>query len=1191
MDEEENGPEQSASHQTFLVDINSHFTDKVRPGDRRFWDFNMTFQTYGLTLPDLARSVRCGYAWTAPHVKQQQDKGNGKLTTYRVKANVAFTQLLGLDSDTEDQRSTFDAWLADPFVAQYGAFLHTTASHTPDAPRCRVVFLLDQELAREDAEVATRALLWRYPACDQSAKDASRIFYGAKGCDVRMLGQTLPVAILWRDVVEPYLAHAAGRDAQRKAEHAQRLAERRRRGATGAGADQVTRYVASLLDRTLAGVEQTQEGTGQRHQLLRDAAVRLYSVRFADWLTEDAGVLLEDLELDLLAAARANGYAGKYGEDATLRTISSGADLAEPADLPAFAVHFRPGDCVTVRHGGQQLAAGVIQRMRQADGTGWWEAQVASGADAGAWYPRDWLTHVATHVAQEGYRTQQNAPGSASRVTDISDAIVTPEQGAERLTAPPEEPPGWWEDTLASVCYQSDTFAFDDNKANAVLVIQLPAGAWLADLLDADQLPARCILDANTGTGKTTWAASQTGTVLVVMSGVVAIQQQAERWPDAGVWYEKDKRLGRVTFVTYEGFPACVKQLLEDGTDPAGVRVFVDEQHNLALAGYRHEALRRLVTTLSLHDWRQVVFMSGTPLDIPHPYLADFTRVTVDSERRTQKAVMVRWKRDLEDGHEGRRVDTVAQLVMRHTSQGGRVVVHLNDKGTGLDRLVAALRAAGVGERHIYRLNADSKYESIGQYVIQHEDLPEDCRVLIVTDVLVESANLRTDLAAVVFCDTVHPAHAQQLLNRQRGDVGPGVAYVLTTGTGAGRGLDLNAEMVHTLACAQQQVDALNALEDRRRAYDDQARHVFAGQYGRLVCWDKQSERYAVDHLGVAYHVHDSVTRYCASNPAAFRNWTRRWNWQWDADEELVVTPADKTPAQVDREKELANDYAQLAREDWLGRVAHAAQITPEQAEVDLFAFEPPPKVKRVLERALALNELLAEDGPGNTWKTACALLATGRDSTQSYHRTRDLVAAAQLRQAGDAFVEDLVGAFELDRPYTQQERHQLLVSVYERHPHMRPYVTPVYKFTWSEEASVKLDERQADRVLSLLFTVHRTRERRDSQQVRLWTFTGTDPLKAQLDEGLARLEEALAQHAPAGVEDTPTAGSMAAETPQSERAAVPPKSGVIKAKVTLVAQATGEGTRPGEDLRKGWASMTLEERLAFIRPATGKRW
>ena len=51
----------------FAVEVNRLFTDKVKPGDPRFWRLNMTFRTERLTAAELRAAVARGHAWTAPH--------------------------------------------------------------------------------------------------------------------------------------------------------------------------------------------------------------------------------------------------------------------------------------------------------------------------------------------------------------------------------------------------------------------------------------------------------------------------------------------------------------------------------------------------------------------------------------------------------------------------------------------------------------------------------------------------------------------------------------------------------------------------------------------------------------------------------------------------------------------------------------------------------------------------------------------------------------------------------------------------------------------------------------------------------------------------------------------------------------------------------------------------------------------
>ena len=45
---------------TFQVAVNQKYRGKVKPGDGRFWDFNMTFRNSRLTLPKLLHVIRAG---------------------------------------------------------------------------------------------------------------------------------------------------------------------------------------------------------------------------------------------------------------------------------------------------------------------------------------------------------------------------------------------------------------------------------------------------------------------------------------------------------------------------------------------------------------------------------------------------------------------------------------------------------------------------------------------------------------------------------------------------------------------------------------------------------------------------------------------------------------------------------------------------------------------------------------------------------------------------------------------------------------------------------------------------------------------------------------------------------------------------------------------------------------------------
>lgn len=152
---------------------------KLAHGDPRWKTFNASFHNEEVTAVGAAWMIADGRAFTTWH-----DHG------WRESGNFQCGQHLGMD---------FDAWsveraLADPFVEQYAAIVYPTPSSTPEAPRCRAVFLLDTPIMQAANYVrAATALIWAFGGqADRKCKDACRFFYGSLG--------SMPVR---RDVVLP----------------------------------------------------------------------------------------------------------------------------------------------------------------------------------------------------------------------------------------------------------------------------------------------------------------------------------------------------------------------------------------------------------------------------------------------------------------------------------------------------------------------------------------------------------------------------------------------------------------------------------------------------------------------------------------------------------------------------------------------------------------------------------------------------------------------------------------------------------------------------------------------------------------------------------------------------------------------------------------------------------------------------
>ena len=169
--------------------------NKIPPGDASWKTFNGSFCNTTMEQLEIASALYDGHAITTCLDPP-----------WRKAENYKCGQHIGLDFDTEDQRSTIAALMKDSFIDKYGAIIYTTPSHTPAAPRARVIFLLDTPIyqATNYTLVAT-ALLWIFGAADRQCKDPVRFFYGARpgAAEMEWLNHELPLGLA-RDLIARY---------------------------------------------------------------------------------------------------------------------------------------------------------------------------------------------------------------------------------------------------------------------------------------------------------------------------------------------------------------------------------------------------------------------------------------------------------------------------------------------------------------------------------------------------------------------------------------------------------------------------------------------------------------------------------------------------------------------------------------------------------------------------------------------------------------------------------------------------------------------------------------------------------------------------------------------------------------------------------------------------------------------------
>jgi len=181
---------------TYRIAMSSMALDrKLAPGDPIWHDFNGSFVNRELTPFDFAHAIYDGHPFTTWHANN-----------WRTSANYICGQHIGLDFDAGDQNSTLPALLDNPFIHRHANILYTTPSHTPEAPRARVVFLLDTPIMQAtNYALAAASLLWLFGTADRQCKDPVRFFYGSLRCDMEMFDNVLSLATV-KHIIAQYQA-------------------------------------------------------------------------------------------------------------------------------------------------------------------------------------------------------------------------------------------------------------------------------------------------------------------------------------------------------------------------------------------------------------------------------------------------------------------------------------------------------------------------------------------------------------------------------------------------------------------------------------------------------------------------------------------------------------------------------------------------------------------------------------------------------------------------------------------------------------------------------------------------------------------------------------------------------------------------------------------------------------------------
>lgn len=156
------------------LSINDKIINKNEAGIR---SQSKGFNPFDITPDQLADHVSRGHAFSFQFAD-----------AYRKSENFLCSDIIAADID---DGMTLEEAMNDPFILNNACLLYTTASHTPENHRFRLVFQLPHTVT--DPEVIRallRGLVRKYPA-DKANTDPARQFYGARGCSTHLFGKAL----------------------------------------------------------------------------------------------------------------------------------------------------------------------------------------------------------------------------------------------------------------------------------------------------------------------------------------------------------------------------------------------------------------------------------------------------------------------------------------------------------------------------------------------------------------------------------------------------------------------------------------------------------------------------------------------------------------------------------------------------------------------------------------------------------------------------------------------------------------------------------------------------------------------------------------------------------------------------------------------------------------------------------------
>jgi hypothetical protein len=160
---------------TFSLSVNSNIIGK--PGKSERIDFARGFQPIEATSKQIMDLIQCGYA-----IAPQYSGG------HRKASNFIQTSVLGADIDGD---MTLGEARQNLFVLRNASFIHTTASHTEQHHRFRIILLLEKPIESAPDYAAALLGVAAFLGSDRSIADGGRMFFGNKDAIFVQISRTL----------------------------------------------------------------------------------------------------------------------------------------------------------------------------------------------------------------------------------------------------------------------------------------------------------------------------------------------------------------------------------------------------------------------------------------------------------------------------------------------------------------------------------------------------------------------------------------------------------------------------------------------------------------------------------------------------------------------------------------------------------------------------------------------------------------------------------------------------------------------------------------------------------------------------------------------------------------------------------------------------------------------------------------